>query len=573
MVMVIVTLIGAVYGAAIVELPLRDVALRVLPARPAAHATVVAIDERSLREVGPWPWPRATLAALIGRIRGAGARAVVLDVLLADPRAGDAQLVAAMRRMPTVVVCVLVEGQRWILPAPAIGEAGIVAHGNFELDRDGILRRFASTKQSDDRAYTALSLEAASFIRDTPVPVGRSIALMFRTTPRAIPVVSAVDVLRGSAAALKGRVVFVGPTALGLGDRVLTPVSTTSHPDPGVTVHAASTESLLRGEEVRDLPPIAAGVLTGLAVGAIVQTRRRSRRVRLSLAAALLVLALAGGEAMLAIVGVAVPFATLAGAIALTAAFVETNVMSASLRKSRVDILRLEEIATDIAAHRAEEIESKQVLAHELRTPLASMRSLTQLLAGYELTEGERRRVTSLLQTEAGKLEAMVNALLDLERLALRDYHSSSAVLDLGELVGARVAFLSASAGRPLGWTGAPGVLVRADAMLIERVVDNLVSNALKYTPSSAPVHVTVHRANGDAVLEVEDRGRGIAPSERELIFRRFARGSTARGTEGLGLGLSLVAEVTRWHGGRVRVEAVPEGGSRFVVILPAQEG
>jgi signal transduction histidine kinase len=570
-VLVLITLVGAFHGADIIELPLRDVALRLLPARPASQTTVVAIDERALREIGPWPWPRATIAQLIDRIDAAGARAAVLDILLAEPRPGDAQLAAAMHGVPTASVCVLIEGQRWIVPAPAIANASIVAHGNFELDRDGILRRFSSTKQSRDRAYSALSLEAASFVREMPVPIGRSIALAFRTPPRAIPLVSAADVLRGNTHALRNRIIFIGPTALGLGDRVLTPVSSASLPDPGVTVHAASTESLLRGEAIRELPPIAAGALAGFAVGAILQLRSRARRTRLAFAFALLALVVFGGEALLAMNGVAIPFLTLTLAVALTAAGVETTVMSASLQKSRVDVRRLEEIATDIAAHRAQEVESKRVLAHELRTPLASLRGLTQLLAGYELSDAERKRVTSLVEAEAGKLESMVNALLDLERLALRDFRSSSTVTDLGDLARTRVAFLAAGTRRALEVSAPSGVLVRADAMLIERVIDNLVSNALKYTPSSAPVRVTVRHTDGEAMLEVEDGGAGIADAERERIFRRFVRGSTARGTAGLGLGLSLVAEVARWHGGRVSLEAVPEGGSRFRVTLPLE--
>jgi len=76
-----------------------------------------------------------------------------------------------------------------------------------------------------------------------------------------------------------------------------------------------------------------------------------------------------------------------------------------------------------------------------------------------------------------------------------------------------------------------------------------------------------------DAVLEVEDRGPGIAEADRERIFQRFVRGSSARGTEGLGLGLALVAEVARWHGGRVSHEPIAEGGSRFRVELPRVSG
>jgi two-component system OmpR family sensor kinase len=305
-------------------------------------------------------------------------------------------------------------------------------------------------------------------------------------------------------------------------------------------------------------------------VAAVLLIRARPRRLRFVVAIALLGIVLLGGLSLLATIGTAVPFLTLTLAVVLTFAFVETTVMSSSLHESRVTVSRLEEIATSIAAHRAQEVESKRVLAHELRTPLASMRNLTQLLAGFELNDAERRRVTSLLESEAGKLESMVQALLDLERLSLRDFLTHSAVTDLGELVRTRIAFLAAGAGRPLTVSAPSPVLVRADAMLIERVIDNLVSNALKYTPPSASVSVAVRHTDADAILEVEDRGPGIAEADRQRIFQRFVRGSSARGTEGLGLGLALVAEVARWHGGRVSLEQIAEGGSRFRVVLPA---
>ena len=103
--------------------------------------------------------------------------------------------------------------------------------------------------------------------------------------------------------------------------------------------------------------------------------------------------------------------------------------------------------------------------------------------------------------------------------------------------------------------------------MLIERVIDNLVGNALKYT--SAPIVVRVDREGDVALLKVDDRGPGIAAPDRARIFDRFFRGASAAGTAGLGLGLSLVAEVARWHGGTASVEPLPGGGSSFRLRLP----
>jgi len=589
----LVTLLLAADVPAALELPARDLALRLLPRRPARATAIVAIDERSVRAVGPWPWPRATLARLVDRAADAGARAAIVDILLTEARPGDELLARAMKRLPSIAVCVLAERGQWLVPAPAFDSSAIVAHGNFELDRDGILRRFASTKQDRSRAFAAVSFEAASFIRVTAVPVGRSVAPAFRTAPRDVPVVSAVDVLRdpNASRSLRGKLVFIGPTALGLGDRVLTPVSARLAPDTGVSVHAAATESILRNEDVRALPPLAGGAFAGIVAGTIVGVRRRARGVRVIVAGAFLLAILGGGYALLASTGIAVPSVTLMLALLVAAGGAEATRMASRLRQSREAAarletnlgyasaapgdevgLRLEEIATRLAERRAQELESQRVLAHELKTPLASMRSLTQLLGGFELSDAERRRVTSLLEAEAGKLQLMVSGLLDLERLALRNFDSASAVTDLGTLAAARVELLRASADRPVAVDAPPGIRVRGDAILLERIIDNLVTNAMKYTPPRTPVHVAVERRDGIALLAVEDRGRGIPTSERARVFQRFARGSTAAGTEGLGLGLALVAEVARWHRGEVAVEDAQGGGARFVVTLPLIE-
>src|SRR5205807_8172185 len=193
----------------------------------------------SIERLGPWPWPRARLAQIVDRVADAGARGIVYDILLVDAREGDAELAAALRRVPSVAVAVLAEDGQWRFPAPALRDAARMGHGNFEFDSDGILRRFSATKQSGDRALTALAIEAASLVKPMAVPVGRSIAPAFRTPPRAIPQVSAVDLLlrhrersEGSGRAggaphaqprslatlgmtsLSGKIVFIGLTAV-----------------------------------------------------------------------------------------------------------------------------------------------------------------------------------------------------------------------------------------------------------------------------------------------------------------------------------------------------------------------
>jgi signal transduction histidine kinase len=540
-----VTLILALHVMDRVELPVRDAAMRLLSRRPASSTAIVAIDETSIERLGPWPWDRARLAELADRAADAGARGVVFDVLLVDPRQGDDRLAAALRRVPSVAVAVLAEDGRWRFPAPALRDSVRIGHGNFEFDSDGILRRFSATKQSGDRMLPALAIVAAQLARPMAVPVGRVIAPAFRTAPRAVPQVSAVDLLSNGlenpSHILGGKIVFIGLTAVALGDRVLTPVSRDA--EAGVTVQAAAADSVIRGEEIRDMPPIVSGLVAGMMAWAIVRFVLFRRR-------------LAGAFALLVIVGdallITVPVVTLLVMIA----FMSAVDIAQSLRTTRAAFRE----------HRVQEAESKRVLAHELKTPLASMRGLTQLLGDFDLTEAERKRVATLLESEAGKLQSMISGLLDLERLPLRDFAASTSVTDLGKLVAARVEFLRAGSDRPIEMHAAPNVMIRTDAALVERVVDNLVGNALKYAEGA--IDVAVRQNGSGAVLEVADNGPGLTAADRERIFQRFFRGASAAGTEGLGLGLSLVAEVAKWHGGSAAVETSARGGSLFRVMF-----
>src|SRR5207302_1240482 len=253
-------------------------------------------------------------------------------------------------------------------------------------------------------------------------------------------------------------------------------------------VHAAATESIIRGDIITELPPIAAGVFAAIGIAAILLARRRR------IAAGIVIAAIAAGGVALLANGIAIPFITLTASAAIAAGVLETRIIIAALRSS-------EERYVD---HRERDAESKRVLAHELKTPLASMRSLTQLMNEFDLSEAERNRVVSLLQHEAGKLETMVGTLLDLERLPLRDFAASSSVIDLGDLAAARIDFLRASTDRTIFVSADRDVFVRADAALLERVIDNLIGNALKYTAGAVTMRV-VRRGN-DAMLEVEDR-------------------------------------------------------------------
>ncbi|MCL4808082.1 MAG: CHASE2 domain-containing protein [Thermoanaerobaculia bacterium] len=544
---------------AALDLPVRDVLLRALTSRPVTGVAVVAVDEESLSVEGPWPWPRARLAAVADAVRAAGARAVVLDVLLVEPGDGDETLATSLERIPTVLAAGLDARAGWLLPAPALRDAGTLAQVSFDVDHDGVVRRFSATKQRDGLALPSLPVAAASLAQGAarPVPVGRVLVPDFRRRPRDVPVVGVSRLLAGRAGeALRGKVVLLGVTAAGLGDRYVSPGSPSGTPEPGVLVQAAAACGILEGELLRAVPPPASGLIAAAFAGLVLLAGRGARRRPLLVSAAALPPLL--GAALLA-AGVELPLATLTLATLLAVLAVEAR----AARRGETEAARA-------TALRADEREARRAAVHDLKTPLTAVRGLTQLLSGFDLSEAERARVVAMVGEETERLGGMIESLNAVEKMQLAEFESAARPVDLGALAARRAAALGAGAAGRVSAEAREGVLVLGDEPLLSRVVDNLVGNALKFSPPSSPVRLAVALRGREAVLTVADEGPGIPESERARIFARFERGSGTDAVEGLGLGLSLVSEVVTWHGGRVAVKSAGRTGSLFEVVLPA---
>lgn len=584
-------LLSALHAVAPVEAFFQDVLLRLMPERAATRVVVVAIDEQSLQREGPWPWPRAKLAAVVTAVADSGAPIIGIDLLLNDGRAGDGALAAACRRTRCVAAATLDDRGEWILPAASLRPNLDPVHATFELDDDGILRRISVTKQDQRLSLPAFAVQLAALASGSPIAPGRAVIPAFRAAPHDLTVVSATDVLRGDRTALaqlRGRIVVLGLTAFALGDRVMTPRSRRNSADSGVLVHAAAVESLLAGDIIRELSPIAAALLAVALVwaAAAIGALGGSRRI---VTESLLVLAPAGAATVLIFAHIVIPAVSISAVVAITVIAIEARRALALMRHGRAAVetlqgelgeeltgnragdvgLQLESLAAAIVRRRVDDVESKRVVAHELKTPLAAMRNLSQLLTGFELTAGERHRVATLLGDEAKKLQAMITGLLEVEQLALRKGLDRQETLDLARMIASRAELLASGLARKVDVTSDGSIRISGNAALLERAVDNLVGNAAKYSPASQPVRVAVRLEGGLAVIDVMDRGPGVPADERDRIFRRFARGTAAAGTDGLGLGLALVAEVVRWHGGTIEVLERAGGGSIFRVRLP----
>lgn len=591
---VIVMLVAAVRVLAPVELPVRDRLLRTLPDRAAAGTVVIAIDDASLTQLGPWPWPRSRLAALAGRAADAGSTAFGIDLLLNEPKADDAALVESCRRIRCVAAATLDDAGGWILPAPALRAGLRPAHAAFELDHDGLLRRISSTKQDGKLSFPAFSVALAALHSGRPVAGGRALMPDFRAAPRTVPSVSAAALLRGderATALLRGRIAVVGITAVALGDRVRTPRSGSERMDAGVAVHAAAIESLLAGGLLRDMPPIAAGLFGALLTWAGLGLRRvPSLLPRFAIQLLLLAIPVLSFVA-LARLGLLPPAVLLTLTVATAILAVETHRAIGVSRHGRsaaqtlardlgtvspggeADVgPRLEALASEIVRRHARELESKRMLVHELKTPLSAMGNLSQLLAEFDLTSDERKRVASLLGDETRKLQSMIAGLMEIERLTLRPREGSLPTIDLTAMVRARAAFLAGGLARAIDVTPGGTALIGGDTLLLERILDNLVGNAARYSPAGARIEIDVRTDGDQVVLAVLDRGPGIPENERAEIFRTFRRGSAAAGTEGLGLGLTIVTEAARWHGATVQVAAREGGGTVFEVRFPSAD-
>ncbi|MBI1753853.1 MAG: CHASE2 domain-containing protein [Acidobacteria bacterium] len=557
------------------ELLLRDALLRAQPGQRSPKVAVVLIDEAAIRSQGRWPWDRPRLARLVDGLFAAGARGVAIDFLFPEAGEGDADLVRALNQGPSALAAGVDDSGHWLLPDQAFRGLPL-GHVSFDLDRDGVVRRFSSTKQLEGRALPALPVAAARLADPgLPVPVGLSLRPAFRTRP--IPQVSAAALLEGKPAeALRGRLVFLGASAAGIGDRFITPNAQGGSPEPGVLVEAMSTEAILSKDLLRGTSPLVGGLL-GFGLGLLGTLLLASRRPVLVSGASLVVLAPLPISAA-ALHQLNLELAPLAGMSALAL----VGLLAASLRwrharfvlgAAQGRIQELERLQRALAETGRQDAEARRVVAHELKTPLTSVRGLAQLLARFDLSGPERNRVAELVVAETSRLTQMVDALLDLERLRLRNFDREAQALDLSALCLRRAEVLRVGLRREIRIEVEPGLQIQGDGALIERALENLVSNALKFSPEHAPVGVRLRAEGPAAILEVEDRGPGVPLPERVAIFGRFARGTTQSLAPGLGLGLALVAEVAAWHNGSVSVRAGSgEGsgeGSCFQVRLP----
>jgi two-component system sensor histidine kinase KdpD len=211
-------------------------------------------------------------------------------------------------------------------------------------------------------------------------------------------------------------------------------------------------------------------------------------------------------------------------------------------------------------------------LSHDLRTPLAGLAGLAETLGKTRPPlSAEQAEMADGIRVSAMRLGAQVNNLLDMARIESGEIRLRREWQSLEEIVGSAVRLV-----RPLLQPRQLAIdlpadlpLVECDAVLIERVLVNLLENASKYTPVTARVEVSARTADGNLFVTVKDDGPGIRPGREAEVFEKFARGERESSTSGVGLGLTICKAIVEAHAGSIRAENVVPSGAAFTFTLP----
>jgi signal transduction histidine kinase len=256
------------------------------------------------------------------------------------------------------------------------------------------------------------------------------------------------------------------------------------------------------------------------------------------------------------------------------------------LRRKRMEDERVQLLESEQAARREAEAAGRAkdeflaVLSHELRTPLNAIVGWAHLLRTGQLDEEQAARAVEVIDRNAKAQAQIVADVLDVSRIVMGKVRLETRPVELSAVIEMALDSLrpaaEAKAIRVETALAPEGARVTGDVDRLQQVAWNLLSNALKFTPSGGRVLVQLRRTDGQAELRVEDTGMGIEAELLPHVFERFRQGdsSTTRTHGGLGLGLALVRHLVEMHGGAVTAtSAGRDKGATFVVTLPLAPG
>jgi signal transduction histidine kinase len=566
-----------------------DFMFRLNPPRTgAAHAVVLGIDDATFNAFGGPRATRGMLATALQLLAPAGPTAVAIDLVLTDtedPRE-DQRLAQAMQGVKNLVLVTDLSEGHWQHPLPAFRAAAESRLGHDKADqnsRDGVTREIPLEERTAGERYWALALETFRVARgqrvilESPqdlqvggeiIPAARSAEgnrpLRVLFSRQAMPEISLKDLVEKPALAgqFKDKTVFVGITSItGAQDRVRTPYE--NGRIAGVEVHAQLFETLEGGRFLTDASNLAvlgvccaAGALAGLIFAFL-----SGWPAYLSAAALLLAAHLTPFAAFR--LGIVFPYFAPLASVWLTsaaAASYQHFVVRRQLRKSETDRQRYQQ-----AIH---------FVTHEMRTPLTAIQGSSELMGRYTLTEEKRKQIVDMINQESKRLARMIQTFLDVERLSDGQLELKREPIPARELVEICVQRAQSLAERKdiaVQIERVEGTL-EGDRELMEYVVYNLLTNAIKYSNASTTITLACREDSSRLRLSVQDQGIGMDAKELRQIFQKFYRTKRAEasGEAGTGIGLSIVEQIVHHHSGKMEVTSQPGRGSCFTVVLPA---
>ena len=234
------------------------------------------------------------------------------------------------------------------------------------------------------------------------------------------------------------------------------------------------------------------------------------------------------------------------------------------LAEDRTESYRLDEVRRDFVAN----------ISHELKTPIGAVGLLAEALVSASDEPEQVKRFAKRLTKESERLARITQEIIELSRLQATDALAKAELVDIDHVVAVAIdqnRVLADSHKVHLVSGGDAGAEVYGDETLLATAIDNLVSNAIQYSPKSTRVGIGVSNRDGVVEIAVTDQGVGIPDEDQDRVFERFFRTDPARSrnTGGSGLGLSIVKHVVQNHGGDVRVWSQPGHGSTFTIRLP----
>jgi len=236
---------------------------------------------------------------------------------------------------------------------------------------------------------------------------------------------------------------------------------------------------------------------------------------------------------------------------------------------------QLQESLGELARAAQERAALLSSVSHDIRAPLAAIRMMTEILEDRSdaITETQRNELIRRVRAEARRTEGVLTDLVSANRVGTGLEAPRRKRIDLEQLIYARArefdgANHSIRVGELLG-----DLTMWADAAQLERIMDNLISNALTHTPAGTKIVIDAREFDGRIELAVEDDGPGVPESMRVSVFSAYVRGERAADRPGTGLGLFLVQQFAQFHGGSARCLDGDRGGARFVVTLPRRPG